>query len=211
MPQGENDDETFLFCSSFDQLSLSGRYWPVLEGEPRAVVLIVHGSGEHCLRYKHVARFLSENGIACVSFDLRGHGLSGGERGFVPHIDALLDDLDCAIKHIRNHIHRERPVVIYAHGTGCVIVIAHILRRSNRALDCQAMIASTPSIWLKKRPPLLAFFVARAFANLSPHFRMSVEGNYSNIYTNDPAVVDAYRKDPLVHDRWAATTVSMFF
>jgi alpha-beta hydrolase superfamily lysophospholipase len=54
------------------------------------------------------------------------------------------------------------------------------------------------------------FFVSRAFANLSPHFRLPVEGNYNNTYANDPEKVKEYKNDPLVHDRWPARTVSLF-
>ena len=39
---------------------------------------------------------------------------------------------------------------------------------------------------------------------------LPVHGNYSNEYTNDPDVVEAYRNDPLVHDRWTAAVLAMF-
>jgi len=86
------------------------------------------------------------------------------------------------------------PLVIYAHGTGCVSCLAHILRRKEQPLDCQAMILSTPSVCVKKRPTALMFFVSRAFANLSPHFRLHIDGNYSNKYTNDEAIARAIEK-----------------
>jgi len=204
-------ERTFEIKSSFDNLPLSVRYWPVPEvRKPNVVVLFVHGSGEHCQRYRHVAHFFNKHQIPCVGFDLRGHGLSGGERGFIPHIDAMLGDLECTIKYIRTELCLTIPLVIYAHGTGCVHCLAHILRRREQPLDCHAMILSTPSVCLKKRPTSMMFFVSRAFANLSPHFRLPVDGNYSNKYTNDEAVVEAYRKDPLVHDRWPARTLSLY-
>ncbi len=170
----------------------------------------MHGSGEHCQRYRHFARFFNEHQISCVAYDLRGHGLSGGERGFTPHVDALLDDLESVIKYIRKTLYYTMPLVIYAHGTGCVNCVAHALRRKERPLDCQAMILSTPSICLKKRPTRILFHVSRAFANLSPHFRLPVDGNYTNKYTNDEEIVAAYRADPLVHDRWPARTLCLF-
>ena len=102
------------------------------------------------------------------------------------------------------------PLVIYAHGTGCVNCIAHVLQRPEKPLDCQAIILSTPSVCLKKRPNAVMLFVSRAFSNLSPHFRLPVDGNYTNKYTNDPEIVKAYRSDPLVHDRWPARTLSLF-
>jgi acylglycerol lipase len=179
---------------------------------PSAVVLFVHGSGEHCQRYRHVAQFFNKHRISCVAYDLRGHGLSGGERGFSPHIDALLDDLQCVIKHIRDPdgLHLSMPIVIYAHGTGWVVCLTYIMRRPDRPLDCQAFILSTPSVCLKVRPTAVMLFVSRAFANLSPHFRLPVAGNYTNEYTNDPDIVKQYRNDPLVHDRWPARTLSLY-
>jgi len=49
--------ETFVCESPFDKLQLTGRNWPVRGGRTRAVVFIVHGSGEHCQRYIHMAHF----------------------------------------------------------------------------------------------------------------------------------------------------------
>lgn len=197
--------------SPYDRLRLRGRYWPVSPvNAPKAVILLVHGSGEHCQRYRHVAHFFNEHEIPCVAYDLRGHGLSGGERGFIPHVDALLDDLECVIEYIRKNLHYTIPLVIYTHGTGCISCVTHTLRRKERPLDCKAMIFSTPSICLKSRPTHIMFYVSRAFANLSPHFRLPVDGNYTNEYTNDSDIVKAYREDKLVHDRWPARTLCLF-
>lgn len=60
---------------------------------PRAVVVIVHGLGEHAGRYEEVARQLVHWGFAVRSYDQRGHGESGGVRGALPTETALLDDL----------------------------------------------------------------------------------------------------------------------
>ena len=209
-PEPDRGGSPFNIVSPYDGIRLVGTHWSVSKVEPTAVVLILHGSGEHCGRYKHVAHFLNDNGMACVAYDMRGHGKSGGERGFVPHIDALLDDLECVVTHIRDNLDLKAPLVIYAHGTGCVSCIAHTRRRGKKPLDCQAMILSTPSICLKTRPSCILFVIVRAFSNLSPHFRLPLAGNYSNKYTNDATVVEAYRKDPLVHDRWPSRSLCIF-
>lgn len=206
-----NVDETTFTCRSpSDQLLLKGRHWPVTFGIPQAVVLIAHGSGEHCQRYRFMANFLNAYQMSCVGFDWRGHGESEGERGFVPSLDALHDDLEYIVAHIKTNLYPGIPLVIYAHGTGSLVCLGHILRRPTKPLDCQAMVISTPSLCLRSRPTQLLLFISRAFAHLDPHFRLPVGGNYTNVYTNDPEIVDAYRKDPLVHDRWSAVTVSVF-
>ena len=55
------------------------------EGEPRAVVQIIHGIAEHIGRYEHFARFLTQRGFAVCADDHMGHGLSvenGGVFGY---------------------------------------------------------------------------------------------------------------------------------
>jgi acylglycerol lipase len=202
--------ETFLCYSPFDKLRLVGRNWPVRNGQTRVVLFIVHGSGEHCQRYIHVAQFFNTYNVACVSFDWRGHGESDGERGFAPGLNAFFDDIECVIERVQTDLHPGIPIVIYSHGTGSVICLGHILLRPKKPFNCQGMIISTPSLCLRRRPTALLLFSSRAFANLNPHFRLPVEGNYTNVYTNDPEVVKAYRTDPLVHDRWPAKTTSIF-
>jgi len=49
--------------------------WPV--ANPKAVIQLVHGIGEHSRRYDHVAAKLNSLGYAVYSDDHRGHGLTG--------------------------------------------------------------------------------------------------------------------------------------
>ena len=49
--------------------------WPV--AEPRAVVQIAHGLGEHAMRYSHVAAILNRAGYSVYVDDHRGHGQTG--------------------------------------------------------------------------------------------------------------------------------------
>jgi len=49
--------------------------WPV--ANPRGVVQILHGIGEHARRYDHVAKRLNSIGFAVYADDHRGHGQTG--------------------------------------------------------------------------------------------------------------------------------------
>lgn len=75
------------------------------EGEVKYVLQVVHGMTEHMGRYEKLAQYLTQEGIAVVGFDLRGHGVNGegmacasfGEDEW----DATLKDihqLHCALK-----------------------------------------------------------------------------------------------------------------
>jgi len=41
---------------------------------PKAVVIIIHGMQEHCLRYTAFAKYLNKNDFIAIASDLRGHG-----------------------------------------------------------------------------------------------------------------------------------------
>ncbi|WBU37126.1 alpha/beta fold hydrolase [Homoserinibacter sp. YIM 151385] len=54
--------------------------WPARE--PRGIVQIAHGVGEHARRYEHVAQALAAAGWTVVADDHRGHGATGlGQHG----------------------------------------------------------------------------------------------------------------------------------
>ena len=53
--------------------ALHGRHWGVRD--PRGIVVVAHGSGEHGDCYDHVARAVGPMaGVDFVAPDLRGHG-----------------------------------------------------------------------------------------------------------------------------------------
>lgn len=70
----------FTFPSS-DGRHHSAAYLWTPEGEPRAVLQLVHGVAEHMGRYDHFARFLTEHGFAVCGEDHLGHGKTGAEDG----------------------------------------------------------------------------------------------------------------------------------
>ncbi len=71
-------------------------YWQAWlpSGEPRAVVVIAHGIGEHSGRYGHVAARLNAAGFAAYALDHRGHGRSSGPRGLIDRMDHAVSDVD---------------------------------------------------------------------------------------------------------------------
>ena len=67
------------------------------KGEVKCVLQVVHGMTEHIGRYGKLAKYLTEEGVAVIGFDLKGHGIFGegmacasfGEDGW----DATLEDI----------------------------------------------------------------------------------------------------------------------
>ena len=72
-----------------DGLQLHENRW-LPEGDPVAVVVVVHGFVEHSGRYAELAGRLNREGYAVYAMDLRGHGKSKGERVFISSFDEFL-------------------------------------------------------------------------------------------------------------------------
>jgi alpha-beta hydrolase superfamily lysophospholipase len=165
-------------------------------GEPRGAVAMVHGFGEHALRYADLHRVLLDAGFAIAAADLRGHGRSPGPRG---HVDAWSDyRADCAaIVALATSLAPGRPVFLFGHSMGGLIVLDYALARPE---GLAGVIASGPALVPGgNRRPVLAF-VARLLSRVVP--RASIElGLHPSGISSLPAEVAAYESDPLVHGR----------
>jgi alpha-beta hydrolase superfamily lysophospholipase len=65
----------FTFASNADDTTIHVHEW-VPAGQPRGIVQIAHGMGEHAARYAHLAETLAGAGFAVYADDHRGHGRS---------------------------------------------------------------------------------------------------------------------------------------
>ncbi len=179
--------------------TLALRDWPLPEGTtPRALVLIVHGLGEHCGRYEHVAQQLNGWGFAVRAFDLCGHGLSSGAPGSLPDEHRLLDDLATVIDRSRAVMAPGLPLVLLGHSLGGLIA-ARFVSLKLRAVD--ALVLSSPAL----DPGLNALqkLLLATLPKIAPNLRVG-NGLDATFLSHDAAVVAAYRADPLVHDRICA-------
>lgn len=179
-----------------------GQYAP----PPRAVVLIVHGLGEHALRYDHVAHQLMEWGFAVRAYDQRGHGESGGARGVLPHDSTLLDDLAEVVDDTRLRCMRllqesaapesaELPLVLLGHSLGG-LVVSRFVSLGIRPVDGLVMSSPALDAGLGPLQKLLLAFMPKLAPNLCVG-----NGLDPNYLSHDPEVVRKYLADRQVHNR----------
>ena len=160
--------------------------------EPRGVVVLSHGLGEHAGRYHHVAERFGEAGLITYALDHRGHGRSGGKRVRVRSIDEYTGDFDTLVKTATAE-HPDLPRIVLGHSMGGGIVFTYGVEHSG---DYDLMVLSGPAVAANVGvPPVKAFF-GKAVGSLLPD--LPVEELDANAVSRDPAVVAAYNADPLV-------------
>lgn len=183
-----------LYLTTTDNVNLRCLAWDHVD--PQAVIALVHGMGEHCGRYGHVADYLNQQGYAVLAYDQRGHGESGGSRGHSPSFEALLDDLALFLKKVEKE-YPKTPIVLYGHSMGANVALNYTLRRK---AAIAGLIVSSPWINLAFSPPAWKVSAARWLKMVLPKLSMLNELDV-NALSRDPQVVSAYVKDPLVHNR----------
>jgi alpha-beta hydrolase superfamily lysophospholipase len=167
--------------------------------KPKAVVVLVHGHGEHVGRYTHVADAFTKVGYALVGFDLRGHGKSGGARGHAPSYEALMDDIADFLEQVIKR-YPKLPIFIYGHSLGGNLVLNFILRRRPTVLGA---IVTAPWLKLAFDPPAVQVSLARVISKIAPGFTQHSRLD-TNALSQDTQIVEAYNNDPLVHDQISA-------
>lgn len=182
------------YWSSTDGFKLFGQSWNV--ENPKAIICLVHGMGEHSGRYAHVAKFFNEHNINVLAFDLRGHGKSEGKRGHTTSYDLLLDDISLLLKQA-DSIFPEIPKFLYGHSMGGNLVLNLALRRK---VKIAGIISSSPWLRLAFEPPAAKVLLAKLVNGIFPSFTQPSKLDVAAI-SRDPAVVDAYKSDKLVHDK----------
>lgn len=180
---------------SFDGLDMFGRRWET-DGDPRAVILLVHGLGEHCGRYEHVAQMLTDNGYSLISFDLRGHGKSGGQRGHASSFEDFMKDIDSMFAQVADWF-PGKPQFIYGHSLGGILVLNYVLRRKPALAGA---IVTSPGLRTALEEQKAKVALAKILGALLPSSGLP-SGLDASAISRDPEVVRRYREDPLVHDK----------
>ncbi|MGJ0118879.1 alpha/beta fold hydrolase [Williamsia sp. MIQD14] len=163
------------------------------DDDPRAIVMIVHGMGEHVLRYGHLAAALTDAGVAVYGYDQRGHGAGIGD-GVPGEIGesgwaALVADIAEMARWIRQ---REPglPIGVFAHSMGS-FATQQVLPDHSDAFDAVALSGTAA---LDVLEPALDLDTPLDLAAFNAPFEPRTGFEW---LSRDEAAVDAYVADPL--------------
>jgi alpha-beta hydrolase superfamily lysophospholipase len=168
----------------------------------KAVVILVHGLGEHIQRYNHWADLFKKEGIGFAGVDLPGHGRSDGRRGNIRSYKLLGEMLDILIKTTLRTF-PGIPVFIYGHSLGGGIVLEYLIKKNPKI---KGAIVTSPWLRLSFEPSKMKIMMASVMKYLLPGL-IQPSGLIVSHISHDGNVVEKYERDPLVHGK---ISVSLF-
>ena len=189
-----NMKKEFKVISGNDKFEIHGVLWEAKE--PSAVMIIVHGFGEHSGRYENMAKHIIKNNISVVTFDLRGHGKAVGPKGVCNDYSLMANDITEVIQMSQN-INSELPHFIYGHSMGGGLALHNGL--FNNDMICGYLV-SAPLLRPSKPIGAVLKSIVKFMNFVNPN------GAISNKITGDQisTIIEEqnnYENDPLNHSR----------
>ena len=173
-------------------LSLFRRTWRP-DGPTTAILINVHGLGDHSGLYPTLVEHFTARGIAVYAPDLRGNGRSPGQRAYVERWDEYREDLERFVAVVRRE-EPGRPIFLLGNSLGGLIVLDYAVHTPE---GIRGVIAASPPLGRIGVPaPLLA--LGRVLSRVWPRFSVRTRMDLSGL-ARDPVVAETVLSDPLFH------------
>jgi len=189
-----------IFQLNEENPKIIGYHWST--GNPLYIVCQIHGIGDHASRYDRIGEIFKEAGIAMISMDLRGHGLSSGKRGHTAPREDILSDIDKLIYYAVNQ-YENLPVVLYGHSMGGNIAMDY--KRRGKLKDIPVgYIATAPWIILVRKIPCYLYKIVYLLAKIKPDFLINT--NIKNKDLGNREIISKLESQHLMHGKISVKT-----
>ncbi len=170
------------------------------EKEPKAIINLLHGMGEHSGRYKRWGSLFADAGYALVAMDFFGHGKTEGKTGHVKSYQLLLDQVDLML-HKTEENFSGIPRILYGHSMGGNVAINYAISKDP---PVSGIIATSP--WLRLALPVSgAKRIASKVANsLVPGLLIGTKELGAEKLSHDPEHWADVRSDPAMQKKISA-------
>ncbi|MDP4110018.1 MAG: alpha/beta fold hydrolase, partial [Bacillota bacterium] len=138
---------------------LAGYFWDT--PSPKGAVCLLHGIGDHCMRFTHNAKEFNLRGFSVFAFDMQGHGKSPGPVGYIGKRYEVLSDIDALVAVASAHC-PDSPLFLFGHSMGGNLALYYRLVKDNPRVA--AYLANAPWIILgdsKSTARLAALYLAK--------------------------------------------------
>ncbi len=169
------------------------------KGTPIRNLVAVHGFTTYSAPYGHFFTRLAELGVAVTTFDCRGHGRSGGQRGYVRRFEVFHDDLALVVAAAQTNF-PQLPWALLGHSHGGTIAIDAVLAGK---LKPERLVLAAPWLGLLMKVTGWKMAMSGLMSRLWPTLALDNEIKPEHGSRN-PAVIDAFWKDANIHHVAAA-------
>lgn len=162
-------------------------------------LIVTHGLGEHLGRHEYMLKLFSQSFNIAI-YDLRGHGRSGGRKGWVKDFSDFYKDLQSVIDFLRKDFSMTR-YTLFGHSMGGLITAGYIQNVASSDFYPEKVFLSSPAVGaggpigpIAAMAPGLVFELLHRF----PTFPLSGVLNIKKL-SHDSRVYEDYMKDEFVN------------
>jgi alpha-beta hydrolase superfamily lysophospholipase len=181
-----------------DGSSLYYQAWLPAGSGRRAVLINLHGLGDHSGLYPNLSAYFPPRGIALYAYDMRGNGRSPGQRAYIRSWQEYRDDLQAFVARVREW-EGDPPLFLLGNSLGGLVVLDYAL---DHAAALAGVIAAAPPLGRLGVPAVL-MALGRMMSRVIPRFSLQV-GMDLNGLARDPSVIEMVLSDPFFHRRGTA-------
>jgi alpha-beta hydrolase superfamily lysophospholipase len=161
-------------------------------GQPRAIVLALHGLNDYSFAFDSVGNYLAQRGITVIAYDQRGFGKTAGQ-GLWHGSEQLSADLVTMTRLIKQH-NNEVPLYLLGESMGGAVVLTTL---ASTKLEVEGVALIAPAIWSREFMPFYQRAALWIAANTMPSRLLTGDG--LDIEPSDNVeMLKALSKDELV-------------
>ncbi|NJR41003.1 MAG: alpha/beta hydrolase [Leptolyngbyaceae cyanobacterium CSU_1_4] len=170
----------------------------------RGVIVIIHGLGGHSGGFSRIVENLVHRGYLVYGLDLRGHGRSPGQRGYINRWSEYREDLSRFLMEIQ-YRECQLPCFLLGHSLGALVVLDYSLRSPSQI---SGAIAIAPALRQVGVSPI-KMLVGQILSQICPRFSLNTGIDEASA-SRDLAVLQTYARDPLRHNKGTARLATEF-
>ncbi len=175
-----------------DGVDLPVRIW-LPEGEPKAVLLALHGFNDYANAFLEPANFWRRFGIATYAYDQRGFG-NTPNRGLWPGTGALAGDAADFAHELRRR-YPDTPLFILGDSMGAAVAV--VTMANDKTVPVDGLVLVAPAVWARDTMNPLQSGLLWLAAHSVPW--MTVSGRGLDIHPSDNVgMLHALSRDPMV-------------
>ncbi|GAB3064420.1 hypothetical protein GCM10026915_34520 [Simiduia litorea] len=132
LPERSGRKERHFPKGKQDVVELAVHYW--LPENPVGSLYVLHGYYDHVGLFANAIAFGLENNYAVITFDLPGHGLSGGEPAVIDDFYTYSLALDTVLEASKS-LQLTGPKFAFAQSTGCAVLLKNQLDKKQAGIE----------------------------------------------------------------------------